>query len=376
MNNNLLNKKLLYGVILLLFAILFLFLIFDGYFELDRDIRIYSAEAVDIIDQRITSLLFEVNVFPQFAGDDLIFLSKLSSFKKVAYSTEDSNVNLVDLENDFLAFLKESTAYYQLGYIDGQGNEIVKVEYDRKNYMVITKEHLGNEKDEFYFTEAFNFDYKDFYISRISLNVKDEEIENRGTIENPEYVPIVLVATPVFDENKKKMGVVFLSFYADYFLADIRNFQREGEEIFLINEGGDYLAHSNREKEFAFIFGGDENIYKDYPEITQEILFDYYERRFETSDLIFSFRYLYPTIGGFRVNEFSENTFGRNPEESNFWVLVSVSDKSVIDNTVKELKSKYLYFLLFSGLIVFIIILLIFVAVFKGFDSKSFREKK
>ena len=56
--------------------------------------------------------------------------------------------------------------------------------------------------------------------------------------------------------------------------------------------------------------------------------------------------------------------------------MVSVSDKNEINNTIDELKRDYIYFLLFSGLVVLIIVFLIFVAVFKCFDDKDFRERK
>ena len=360
------SRKLLIGIILLLFVMLSVFLITDGYFELDRDIKINSADAVDIIDQRLSSLLSDVNIFPQLVGHDLIFLSRLSSLKKVISSGEISK----DLENDFLEFIKQSTAYYQLGYLDNEGNEILKLEYDGRNYQIIPREELGNKRNENYFIETSKFNEGEVFVSQLNLN----SIE--GDVEDLDYFPVILSSVPLFSESGKRAGVVFLSFNADYFLNDIRNFQREGEEVFLINEKGNYLAHPIRKKEFAFASGREDSIYNDYPEISEEILFDFDKRRFESGNLIFSFRYLYPTAGDFEVHKGSERIFGENPEERYFWILVSVSDKNEIDSTIRELKSKYLYFLLFSGLIIFIIVILVFIAIFKGFDNKDFKRKK
>ena len=64
-----LNKKLLSGIILLLFAVLMSFLIIDGYLNLNRDIKIYSDDVVNSIDQRMSFILAEVNVFPQYMGN-------------------------------------------------------------------------------------------------------------------------------------------------------------------------------------------------------------------------------------------------------------------------------------------------------------------
>jgi len=359
------SRKLLIGIILLLFVMLLIFLITDGYLNLDRDIKINSADAVDIIDQRLSSLLSDVNIFPQFVGHDLIFLSRLSSLKKVISSGEISK----DLENDFSEFIKQSTSYYQLGYLDNEGNEILKLEYDGRNYQIISREELGNKRNEDYFIETSKFNEGEVFISQINLNSME------GDVEDSDYFPVILSSVPVFSESGERAGVVFLSFYADYFLNDIRNFQREGESVFLIDEEGNYLAHPIREKEFAFAFGREDSIYDDYPEISNITFSDYAVRRFETDNLIFSFRYIYPTAGDFGVHKGLEKIFGENPEERYFWILVSVSDKNEIDSTVKELKSKYLYFLLFSGLIILIIVILVFIAVFRGFDKNSFRKK-
>jgi len=283
---------------------------------------------------------------------------------------------LKDLENDFLNFLKERPAYYQLGYIDKEGNEILEAEREDGVVEIISKGNLENKKDEDYFSKTLNFDKGEIFISQMELNVEDGEIDNLGTEENPIYLPLIFYATPTFSESGEKTGVVFLSYEADNFLDDIRNSAREGEIIFLTNDEGDYIAHPQRKKEFASIFGREGNVYSDYPGISKRILLDYNNRRFETDDLIFSFRYIYPTVGNFGVHKGSEKIFGENPEESYFWVLVSVSAKNEINNTIGGLRNDYIYFLLFSGLIVFIIVFLIFVAIFKGFENKPNRRRK
>ncbi|MCH8945827.1 MAG: cache domain-containing protein [Nanoarchaeota archaeon] len=376
MKTNLLNKKLLCGMILLLFVILFSFLITDGYFTLNRDIKISSADSLDIIGQRMSSFLLKINTYPEFVGHNLMFISDLSSLKKITSSSNNNGI-LEDLENDFLNFLEENVVYYQLGYIDNEGNEVLKAEREDGVVELFSEENLENKKDEDYFSKTLNFERGEIFISQVVLNVdEDGEIDNLGTEENPIYLPIIFYATPTFSESGEKTGVVFLSYEADFFLDDIRNSVREGETIFLINEEGYYLAHPDREKEFAFVFGRDDNIYSDYPEISKEILLDYNKRRFETGNLIFTFRYIYPTETDFGIHKGSEKIFGKNPEESYFWVLVSVSEKEKMNETIRELKTGYIYFLLFSGLVVLIIIFLIFVAVFRCFDNKDSKEKK
>ena len=88
------SKKSLILLICLLFIILLAFLVTDSYIDLKRDLRIYTADAIDIIDQRMTSLLSEVNIFPQHTGNDLLFLCSLSNLRDVVDSAEQEEINL------------------------------------------------------------------------------------------------------------------------------------------------------------------------------------------------------------------------------------------------------------------------------------------
>ena len=363
--NKFLSRRFLISLVCVLFLVLFTFLIIDGYLNLNRDEKIYTAEAKDMIDQRMASLLFEMNIFPQDIGDDLLFLGELSSLNEVFDSTDEAKEDAIkSLENDFLNYIKGSVAYYQLRYIDVSGQEIVRVEFDGINYKTITKDKLQNKAHRYYFSETIKLNKRGVYLSPLDLNIENKIIENRGTEENPVYVPTIRVATPVFSDEKLK-GIIIFNIYADYFLDDIRSSQRQGENVLLINKEGYYLAHPNREKEFAFMFDKEDNFYNDYPEVSKELLLDLNKRVFESDEFIFSFKYIYPIAGSSKISD-----------KDYSWILVTVSDKIELNNTVKNLKTNYLYFLLFSGLVILIIIVLVFVLVFRGSDIKLPGEKK
>ena len=351
--NKFLGRNFLIILICILFLVLFAFLITDGYFNLDRDARIYTADAKDMIGQRTNSLLFEINIFPQNIRDDLLFLSELSSLNDVFDSISESKEKAIkNLESDFLNYIKGSIAYYHLRYIDEIGQEIVRVEFDGNDYKIISKDKLQNKAQRDYFSETIKLDKGNVYLSQLDLNIENEIIENRGTKENPVYVPTIRIATPVFSDEKLK-GIVIFNVYTDYFLDDIRSFQRQGENVLLIDKEGYYLAHPNKEKEFAFMLDKEDNFYKDYPEISKELLLDLNKRMFESDKFIFHFRYIYPIAENSKISN-----------DGYLWILVTVSDKTELNNTIKNLKTNYLYFLLFSGLVILIIIVLVFVLVF------------
>lgn len=358
----LIGKKTFISLILILFLILFLILMIHSYFDFRLREKIHTSDTKDMIDQRMKSLLFQMSIFPEYIGNELLFLSRLSSLKGVLDPLGSDCLG--DLESDFLEFIERGTSYYQLRYINENGDEVVRVEYDGISHKIIPKDKLQNKKHRYYFKEASNLSSGEIYLSELDLNIEHKKIENRGTDNNPIYVPTLRIATPVFKKNGTRGGVVLLNIYADYFLDDIRAAQRDDEEIFLINKDGFYLSNPDKDKEFVFMFGGNANFFNDYPEVSKDTILDHHKRGFETAQNIFSFRYVHPTLGDVGLINISDKS-SRDKSEEYYWVLVAVSDKEILDKATDSLKNSYFSFLLFLGTIIIAIIMLIFMLVFK-----------
>jgi methyl-accepting chemotaxis protein len=358
--DRLLSRKFFVGVIFLLFILLFTFLIINGYFNFSSHEKMYISAAKDMIDQRMRSLLFEMNVFPQYIGNELLFLSKLSSLRGILDPQEHDCQG--DLQEDFLKFMQGSVSYYQLRYIDENGDEIVRINYDGVEYRMVPDDELRNKGNRYYFNETMRLSEGQIYLSDLDLNIEGGELENRGTIADPIYVPVLRVATPVFKNNGERGGIILLNIYADYFLNDIRRFQRDNEKVFLVNNQGYYLSHPDKKKEFSFMFGGDDRFFDDYPEIPREKVLEVDGRILETDSEIFFFQYVYPTVGDVGLINDSDSAVAS--KEDYYWVLVSVSDKRAAYKFVSNLRNDYFSFLVFSGIIILIIISVILIFVF------------
>ncbi|MDH3353176.1 MAG: cache domain-containing protein, partial [Nanoarchaeota archaeon] len=319
-----------------------------------------TSEVKDMIDQRMKSLLFQMNVFPKYIGDELLFLSRMSSMKEVANSP--NHKGLENLKIDFLEFMGESQSYYQLRYIDESGNEVLKVENVGEISKVITEEEIQNKRDMDYFNGTASLSEGEIYLSELDLNIKQGKIENRGTKENPIYVPTLRVATPIYKKNKSLAGVLVLSIYADYFLNDVRGAQREGEKVFLINKDGFYLSNPKRDKEFAFMFNKSDNFFDDYPELSKENLLNDKKRLTETDKNIFSFLRVHPSLGDVGLIDAPKEPI-RNMLEY-YWILIAVSDKDILNKTINNLKSDCFGFLLYAGILIALIIALTIISAF------------
>src|SRR3989339_347120 len=189
-NSRFVTKKFLFSLIFIFFIFLLVFLILDGYFELKRDLKIYNADAKDIINQRINSLLSETDPLPESLKENLLFISELSSFKKFI-NEGDSNLN--DLEEDFLSLLTQNDIYYQIIFlVDSEGYYLSNPDADKEfafsfgnnynfynDYPEISKETLTDFKIRDFESKDLVFSFRHIYSNNyslilISISDKDE----------------------------------------------------------------------------------------------------------------------------------------------------------------------------------------------------------
>lgn len=107
---------------------------------------------------------------------------------------------------------------------------------------------------------------------------------------------------------------------ANYFLDEVRRLKREGEVVYLVALDGSYIAHPEQSKEK--LMGGAANFYAEYPEVSPEALRDPETRRIESAQHLFTFLRISPTASNFALYD------GSDARESEYWVMVAVSDKS------------------------------------------------
>jgi len=358
------EKRLFLILFIGLFIILMLPLTFVGYFFLNAHSNIITFNEFVKLSEEITEDTDGINSFLQGVHGNVLFLSELSSLNDVINSDDEGlkGKYKTDLENDFLSFSNEKKIFHQIRYIDENGQEIVKIQSEKGTSEII-HDNFQNKKDRYYFTEAVNLESGKIFISPLDLNVEYDEIENRGTEENPAYVPVIRYATPVFDSKGNSKGIVIINIYAEYFLEHIHNEQQEGKLIFLLNNNGFYLSHPVFEKEFGFMFGNNETIYNDYPIMASNLLSNKENEILKLGESLVAFRYIYPNKEILEAGEQetqvkqeikSLSTKGtiKNMESDKFWVLVSIESKEDVFSYSEKLKNEFLLIILSTMFIV------------------------
>ncbi len=367
------EKRLFIILFIGLFVILMLPLVFMGYFFFDAHSNQVAFSELSRLNEEVVDNVEQIDIFLQEVHGDILFLSELSSLRDVINGGAKTN-----LEKDFLSFANEKDIFHQIRYIDENGQEIVNIDY-REGVSKILSD-LQNKKDRYYFIETMDLELGEIFISPLDLNVENGEIENRGTEENPAYIPVLRYATPVFDSKGISKGIVIINIYAEHFLDHIHEEQKRGDLMFLVDHYGFYLSHPDFDKEFGFMFGKNETFYNDYPEIASSIFSNTETEIMELGENLVSFRYIYPKEDITEIEEREGHTEEEGEEgiirgtikeleETNFWVLVDIKSREEVFSSSDRLRSEFLWIIFSTMFIVGLAFVVFFILI-----SKKFRE--
>jgi methyl-accepting chemotaxis protein len=345
-------------------------LTFMGYFFFNVYVNTISFDTLSDINREATAHAEAIDNFLQNVQGDVLFLSELSSLRDLINSNDEElkNKAKTNLAKDFLSFSNEKKVYYQIRYIDEDGQEIVRVDSQEGDSKIVYN-NLQNKKERYYFIETMNHQLGEVFISPLDLNIEHNGVENRGTVEEPFYVPVIRYATPVFDNERNPKGIIITNIYAQHFLEGVQEKQKSGEVIFLLDNNGYYLSHPLPEKEFGFMFGDDETIYNDYPEIAPKLLSNEENEILELGDLLVSFRYIYPRreiIGGHEsggsreIDDMHIKNLIKLENEDYFWVLVGIVSKEEILSRSDNVGNEFLLIVISTIGIVGILFLFLF----------------
>ena len=182
-----------------------------------------------------------------FSKIDMIS-SDLMYVKDCLQIHEDNKNGYSEVEKLWLAFSDRRTVYDQIRYIDINGDEIIRINYNKDGAVIVEGEELQNKQDRYYFTDSIILDENQIYISKLDLNIEN------GQIEVP-IKPMLRLATPYYVNGELK-GVIVLNYYADDMLNQVNKVSSYGNgQLFMLNSDGYWLYDSeNSSNEWAFMY--------------------------------------------------------------------------------------------------------------------------
>jgi PAS domain S-box-containing protein len=148
--------------------------------------------------------------------------------------------------------------------IDDGGREIVRVDRSGPDgaIRVVPEAELLRHGDRDFFTGTIKLGPGEVYVSPIDLG------RQSGSIRTP-HVPVLRIGTPLHKPDGAAFGIVIINIDLRSAFDRIRSAGREGGQVYLVNEQGDYLVHPDPAREFGFALGNRIRVQDDFPEFAQ-----------------------------------------------------------------------------------------------------------
>lgn len=152
-------------------------------------------------------------------------------------------------EKPLFLFSNAKVSYDQIRIIGTSGMEIMRINQEDSLCSVVSDENLADKGNRYYVRKGLELGPNEIYISKIDLNVENDEVEMP-------YNPVVRFVMPVY-QKETIWGLVVINYK---FKEDLELFktltQTEGTKTYILNDKGYYLASSNPSEEWGFMFEG------------------------------------------------------------------------------------------------------------------------
>lgn len=171
------------------------------------------------------------------------------------------------LSQEFLVYCDKKGLYDQIRFLDEEGMEIVRVNYNGGEPYIVPADKLQLKTHRYYFKESFIRERDEVYISPFDLNME------KGGIERP-LKPMIRFGTPVFNGKSKKRGVLILNYLGNKLLNNFEKFiANVSGQVYLLNSDGYWLKGPEAGKEWGFMYkeGKSWTFGSSYPDVWKKI---------------------------------------------------------------------------------------------------------
>jgi signal transduction histidine kinase len=184
-------------------------------------------------------------------------------------------------------FSRQKGLYDQIRYLDASGGEIIRVNYNGGHPASVPEKALQSKATRYYFIQTRLLDRGEVFVSPFDLNVEHDEIERP-------FKPVIRVATPVFDRQGTKRGVLVLNYLGSALIQKLTEVAVSFPgSAWLLNQDGFFLHGPTPEDEWGFMLSNQGTFATYYPEEWQSLV-QADSGQFVTANGLFTFRTLSP----------------------------------------------------------------------------------
>ncbi|MBT4265659.1 MAG: PAS domain S-box protein [Deltaproteobacteria bacterium] len=271
---------------------------------------------------------------------DLDVISDFHELRQLADSLQDHPTE--ELKGDFISFSIRKGHYDQIRFLDKSGNEIIRVNYNKGNPEIVPETRLLNKAHRYYFKESMAIGKNQTYISPLDLNIENNQVESP-------LKPMIRFGTPIISSLNDKAGVIILNYNASLLISDFKKLGRENPgENWILNPEGYWLAGSNPEDEWGFMFDHkkDVNIKSRAPQVWQAMT-EKVSGQFYDSRGLYTFDTFHPAKEAVSEDLFSEESHQNalRSQKANSWKIVSFISQAVLNTELRKYSNNLLVIL-------------------------------
>lgn len=291
--------------------------------------------------------IFAIELQSQFLGDildsivgDLFFLSQQNELKE--YLANNTSISLDKIAMEYIAIAKQKKIYDQIRFIDSNGLETVRVNYNQGSPVRVSKDKLQSKQKRYYFKDSYELEKGVVFVSPFDLNIEN------GIVEQP-LKPIIRMGTPVFDSENQKRGIVIVNYLGNKLLDKILKLEPVSlGQTMLLNSDGYWILSPTPDQAWGFMFEDEQRTFGNlYSEAWEEIRLKK-NGQIDTANGLFTFKTIYPLIDGYssttgsgKASGESEAIIGHNVYQ---WHLISFAPSHIINSYSNNLLTKLFAF--------------------------------
>lgn len=214
------------------------------YQQIEKDVngqlKLESNELINQLGEQLNTVFFEIKSDLRFLSEEYT-LHALNGITKYQSTTKS-------LEQHWTAMAAQSGRYDQIRFLDNQGQEVIRINYNNGNPFPVSHDKLQSKKHRYYFKEAINTPAEEIWNSILDLNIE------RKQIELP-LKPTIRFGVRINGHNGEADGVIILNYLANEILKDFRRTSAtfSGEAI-LLNWQGYSLVSPESSQDWGFMF--------------------------------------------------------------------------------------------------------------------------
>lgn len=216
-------------------------------YQAEKKVLIATSEADQ---QHIVELgILQIRSQLSMLQGDLLYLANNPTLLRWL-NTKDSADRRV-FSNDLIVFAKHKGIYDQLRYINNDGKEVIRINWNNGHPEAASNSQLQDKRNRYYVQKGLQLKKDGVLISKFDLNVE------HGIVEQPAK-PMIRLITPVLNERNKQEGLLVLNYLGQNILENLKAIDANNVySLWLINNDGYWIHGVDHDKKWRFMLQDD-----------------------------------------------------------------------------------------------------------------------